>query len=118
MSYMLLIVEDAERRRNRPPDLRQDRYERMMQFRDALKARGLYLASDALTSDAQGVRVEMRAGKPVLRDGPFAEAKEIVGGYFLIDCATRDEAVKIAGECPAAEWASVEVRKTGPCHEA
>jgi hypothetical protein len=49
-------------------------------------------------------------------DGPFAEAKEMVGGFFLLDCATREEAVAIARECPAAEWATVEVRATGPCY--
>jgi hypothetical protein len=49
-------------------------------------------------------------------DGPFAEAKEMVGGFFLLDCATREEAVAIAGRCPAAEWATVEVRETGPCY--
>jgi hypothetical protein len=49
-------------------------------------------------------------------DGPFAEAKEMVGGFFLLDVATRDEAVAIAGQCPAAEWATVEVRSIGPCY--
>ena len=58
----------------------------------------------------------MRAGQRRLLDGPFAEAKEMVGGYFLLDCATRDEAVAIAAQCPAAAWATVEVRETGPCY--
>jgi hypothetical protein len=50
-------------------------------------------------------------------DGPFAEAKEMVGGFFLLDCKTREEAVAIAQRCPAAEWATVEVRATAPCYE-
>ena len=50
-------------------------------------------------------------------DGPFAEAKEMVGGFFLIDCKTRAEAVAIAQACPAAEWCTVEVRGVGPCYE-
>jgi hypothetical protein len=49
-------------------------------------------------------------------DGPFAEAKEMVGGFFLLDCKTREEAVAIAKQCPAAEWAMVEVRAVGPCY--
>ena len=49
---------------------------------------------------------------------PFAEAKEMVGGFFLIDVATRDEAVAIASRCPAARWASVEVRECAPCYVA
>lgn len=119
MSYMLLILENAEEKRRRPAEARIDAYERMMRFRDELQARGVYLASSALGSDAEGVRVESRNGRRSLLDGPFAEAKEIVGGFFLIDVATREQAVEIAQECPAIEWATVEVRRAGrPCHEA
>ena len=50
-------------------------------------------------------------------DGPFAEAKEMVGGFFLLDCDSMAEAVAIAHECPAAEWATVEVRALGPCYD-
>jgi hypothetical protein len=49
-------------------------------------------------------------------DGPFAEAKEMVGGFFLVDCETREEAVAIAAQCPAAQWCTVEVRALGPCY--
>jgi hypothetical protein len=48
-------------------------------------------------------------------DGPFAEAKEMIGGFFLVDCASREEAVALAARCPAAQWATVEVRSLGPC---
>ena len=58
----------------------------------------------------------MRSGKARVIDGPFAEAKEMVGGFFLVDVPTREDAVAIARECPAAEWATVEVRETGPCY--
>ena len=61
------------------------------------------------------MRVQVRDGKPTLIDGPFAEAKEIVGGFFLLDCETREQAIAVARECPAAEWATVEVREFGPC---
>ena len=70
---------------------------------------------ESLASDARGVRVQVREGRQRLVDGPFAEAKEMVGGFFLLDVATRDEAVAIAAACPAAEWATVEVRELGPC---
>ena len=72
--------------------------------------------SDSLGSTSKGVRVEMRGGKRSLVDGPFAEAKEIVGGFFLLDC-NREEAIAIASECPAAEYATIEVREVGPCWE-
>jgi hypothetical protein len=48
-------------------------------------------------------------------DGPFAEAREMVGGFFLLSCETRAQALAIAQQCPAAEWATVEVRELGPC---
>jgi len=63
------------------------------------------------------VRVEVRGGKRTLIDGPFAESKEIVGGFFLLDCRTKEQAIAIASECPATEWATVEVREIGPCWE-
>jgi hypothetical protein len=53
----------------------------------------------------------------VVRDGPFAEAKEMVGGFFLLTCETRDQALEIARACPAAEWATIEVRELGPCFQ-
>ena len=56
-----------------------------------------------------------RGGKAQLLDGPFAEAKEMVGGFFLLDGVEREEALAIAQRCPAAEWATVEVRALAPC---
>jgi hypothetical protein len=87
----------------------------MLRFSDEVKARGPLKASQSLKSDAEGVRVRVRDGKRTLVDGPFSEAKEMVGGFFLLDCETKDEAIAIASECPAAEWATVEVREFGPC---
>jgi hypothetical protein len=75
-------------------------------------------ASCSLRPDKHGVRIQRRVGsaKPLLRDGPFAEVKEMVGGFYLIDCAGRDEAVAIAGRCPASRFATVEVRECAPCY--
>ena len=82
-----------------------------------LEARGVLRASASLTSSADAVRVHTHEGRPTLIDGPFAEAKEMIGGFFLLDVATREEAIAIAAECPAAEWCSVEVRKLGACYD-
>ncbi|RYF35761.1 MAG: dehydrogenase, partial [Comamonadaceae bacterium] len=91
-------------------------YERMLQFGRDLRARGVLVASESLaTPDSTTARVQVSGGKPLVLDGPFAEAKEMVGGFFLLNCATREEAVSIAARCPAAEWATVEVRSLGPC---
>lgn len=59
--------------------------------------------------------MQVRNGEVRLVDGPYAEAKEMVGGFFLLDVGTQGEALAIAKDCPAAEWCSVEVREIGPC---
>ena len=117
MAYLLLILEPGEKRRTRPPEEGRMAYDRMLRFTEDLKTRGVLKASDALRSDAEGVRVESRGGKRSIVDGPFAESKEIVGGFFLIDCQTKEQAIEIANACPAAEWATVEVREVGVCFD-
>ncbi len=112
MSYVLLVLE-REDRTEWPPAKARHAHESMVRFREALERRGLLKASEALRPASEGVRLEVRAGKRLVVDGPFAESKEIVGGFFLLDCATRDAAVAIASECPATEWATVEVREVG-----
>jgi hypothetical protein len=117
MSYMLLIVE--------PPGLRRDRteaegramYETMVNFSESLKARGLLTLSQSLKEDTRGARVKVRGGTTSIVDGPFAEAKEMIGGIFLLTCQTREQAIAIAAECPAANSATIEVRELGPCFE-
>ena len=116
MSYLLLIIEPPGQRATRSPAEGEEVFAQMLRFADDLKARNLLLGVNSLTSDTSAVRVQARGGQRRLLDGPFAEAKEMVGGYFLLDCATQDEAVAIAAQCPAAEWATVEVRQTGPCY--
>jgi len=115
MPFVLLIVEKREDRLNRPKDVGRDYYDQMIRFAQGLQARGILKACESLKPDVEGVRVETHGGKRSLIDGPFAEAKEFVGGFFLLDCPTKKEAIAIANECPAAQWATVEVRETGPC---
>jgi hypothetical protein len=115
MSYMLLIVEPAGQRAERTVAEGEALYDRMLEFSADLKSRGLLKISQSLRTDSDGVRVQVRNGKSSMRDGPFAETKEMVGGFFLLECDTREQAVAIAAECPAAEWATVEVRELGPC---
>ena len=115
MSYMLLIVEPVGQRSERSEDEGRALYDAMMKFSADLKSRGLLVDSQSLKNVAQATRVQVRNGKPVHTDGPFAETKEMVGGFFLLSCNTRDEALAIAADCPAAQWATVEVRELGPC---
>ena len=111
MPFLLLIFEREDRTRWSAAQAR-EAAAAMTQFTDELRERGLYLASTPLRPSAEGARVESRAGRRIVVDGPFAETKEIVGGFILVDCRTRDEAIALASECPAAAWSTIEVRET------
>ena len=115
MPFMLLITEPRGQRDTRPQAEGEALYARMVEFAEELAAKGQLIDAHALTADTNAARVQVREGRASIVDGPFAEAKEMIGGFFLLDCATRDEALAIAQRCPAAQWASVEVRETGPC---
>ncbi|RDV00184.1 YciI family protein [Trinickia dinghuensis] len=117
MSYLLLIVEPVGQRAERTPDEGRDAYDTMLRFGEDLKARGLLVAAQSLASTDEAVRVEIRGGERRLIDGPFAEAKEMVGGFYLLNCDREEEALAIAAECPAAQWCTVEVRRLAPCSE-
>lgn len=115
MSYMLLIIEPTGQRRARTEQEGRELYDEMLRFSESLKERGLLQLSQSLRSDAEAVRVRSREDRFSTVDGPFAEAKEMVGGFFMLNCEDRDQAVELARECPAARWATVEVRELGPC---
>lgn len=115
MAYVLFIHEPRGQREARSQAEGQAAYDRMVQWGLSLKERGLLLASESLKSDREAVRLRRREGREQLLDGPFSEAREMIGGFFLLACETRAQAVAIAAECPAAEFATVEVRETGPC---
>ncbi len=117
MTYLLLINEPVGQREARGEAAGREAYARMQRFGEALHARGLLRAVESLKSHADAARVEVREGRTKVIDGPFAEAKEMIGGFFLLDGASREEALAIAAECPAAEWCTVEVRALGPCYE-
>jgi hypothetical protein len=117
MAYMLLVVEKTGDRAARSEGEGEARYDRMLRYSADLKERGLLTMSQSLKTDAAGVRVTGQGNKVVVRDGPFAEAKEMVGGFFLLTCETREQALDIARACPAADWATIEVRELGPCFE-
>ena len=117
MNYMLLILEPTGQRQERTEEQGRDAYAQMVAFGNRLKARGQLVATESLASHRQAVRVSHAGGKAQVLDGPFAEAKEMIGGYFIVDCATFEETVTIARECPAAQWATVEVRAFAPCYD-
>jgi hypothetical protein len=115
MAYMLLIAEPRGQRNARTQAEGEALYARMLRFADDLAVRGVLIDAQSLVSDKEAARVQVREGRASVLDGPFAEVKEMIGGFSMVNCATRAEALAIARECPAAEWASVEVRELGPC---
>jgi hypothetical protein len=112
---MLLVIEKPEEKHALAQEEGQRRYDRMMRFAGELKSRGVLVAGESLGSDANGARIRKRSGRPAIVDGPFSEAKEIVGGFFLLDIDSRDDAMTIAADCPAAEWSTIELRQVGRC---
>jgi hypothetical protein len=117
MAYALLIVEPAGQRETRTEAEGRAAYERMVRFSEDLRSRGLLTMTQSLKTDAQGARVRVEGNRSTVVDGPFAEAKEMIGGFFILTCETRVQAIALAEECPAARWATVEVRELGPCFE-
>jgi len=116
MAYMLLILEDPAQRKTRTDAEGRAVYDRMLRFAAKLREEGVLLRAESLASQQDAARVQVSGGRARILDGPFAEAKEMVGGFYLLTCETREQAIALARECPAAEWATVEVRKLGPCY--
>jgi len=116
MAFMLLINEPVGQRAERGEAAGRVVYQQMLDFTAELQQRGQLMSSSSLQSLEHATRVQVRGGAARLLDGPFAEAKEMVGGFFMLDVQTRDEALAIAQACPAAAWCTVEVRETGPCY--
>ena len=85
--------------------------EAMMKYNEELKRAGVLLALDGLHPPSVGARVSFKGGKPAVTDGPFAEVKEVLGGYWMIDVHSREEAIEWARRCPAGDNDVIEVRR-------
>jgi hypothetical protein len=83
----------------------------MSKYNEELAKAGVLLALDGLQSPTKGARVSFAGGKASITDGPFAEAKELIGGYWMIEAASKEEAVQWASRCPAADGDTIEVRQ-------
>lgn len=107
MRYMLLIYLDE----NAPSEAeRAACYEESAQLACDLDAKGQYLAAAPLYPTSTATSVKIRDGKRLITDGPFAETREQLGGYFLIEAQDLDEALRIAARIPGARFGTVEVR--------
>jgi len=83
----------------------------MMKYNEALQAAGVLITCDGLHPPSTGARVTFAGGKPVVTDGPFTEAKEVLGGYWMIDVKSREEAIAWAKRCPASANEIIEIRQ-------
>lgn len=117
MRYMLLIVEPPGQRATRSRAEGEAAYASMQEFGETLRQRGQLVAVESLASHSKASRVQRNGSQVSVVDGPFAEAKEMVGGFFMIDVGSREEALAIAAQCPAAQWCPVEVRALAPCFD-
>ena len=84
---------------------------RMMEYNKSLQQAGVLLALDGLRPPTEGVRISFEGGKPTVTDGPFAEAKEVIGGYWMIQVKSKEEAIEWAKRCPASPNETIELRR-------
>jgi hypothetical protein len=83
----------------------------MMKYNEALREAGVLITLDGLHPPSMGARVSFPGGRPVVTDGPFAEVKEVLGGYWMIDVSCREEAIAWAKQCPASGNEVIEIRQ-------
>jgi hypothetical protein len=111
MRFMMLMIPLGYE--SAPPDVQLDpeRVSAMMKYNQALKDAGVLITLDGLHPPSTGARVSFASGKPVVTDGPFTEAKEVLGGYWMIDVRSREEAIAWAKRCPASNNEIIEIRR-------
>jgi hypothetical protein len=111
MRFMMLMLPAGQC--DAAPDARPsaEAVEKMMRFNKTLQEAGVLLALDGLHPPSAGVRVSSVNGKPKIVDGPFAETREVVGGYWMIDVTSRDDAIAWASRCPLGPGDTIEIRQ-------
>jgi hypothetical protein len=108
MRFMMLMIHETAAPGAMPPA---EAVAEMMKYNEALKEAGVLITCDGLHPPSMGSRVSFAGGKPVVTDGPFAEAKEVLGGYWMIDVKSKQEAVDWAKRCPASSKEVIEIRQ-------
>jgi len=106
MKFLFLVHGDSEAEAAMTSDERMAIVREHMAYADLLRGRGVHVLGEALNGDAATVRP---GEPPIVTDGPFAETKEAVGGFYVVDCASRDEAIELAGRVPRSPGVAVEV---------
>jgi hypothetical protein len=111
MRFMMLMIPKGYE--SAPPGTMPDpkAVEAMMKYNHALRDAGVLITVDGLRPPSEGARVSFPGGKPKVTDGPFAEAKEVLGGYWMIDVKSQAEAIAWASRCPGSENETIEIRR-------
>ena len=111
MRFMMLMIPLGYE--SAPPDVKLDpeRVAAMMRYNEALKDAGVLITLDGLHPPSTGARVSFPGGKPVVTDGPFTESKEVLGGYWMIEVDSRQQAIDWAKKCPASANEIIEIRQ-------
>jgi hypothetical protein len=107
MRYMALIYNEES---PEPEPMTPEGMAPWIKFGEEATARGANPVGEALQPTATATTVRLRNGQVLTTDGPFAETKEVLGGYYILDCADLDTAIDLAAKIPAAEYGSIEVR--------
>jgi hypothetical protein len=112
MRFMMVILRSDWPDTSKPAEIK-DRaaFAEMGKYNDQLKKAGILLAMDGLTPPSLGARLTFKGGKAKITDGPFAEAKEVIAGYWMIEVKSREEALEWASRIPCMEEGTVEVRR-------
>ena len=111
MRFMMLMIPLGYE--NAPPDVQLDpaAAAAMMKYNEELQQAGVLITLEGLHPPSMGARVSFAGGKPIVTDGPFAETKEVLGGFWMIDVASREEAIAWASRCPAGPNEIIEIRQ-------
>lgn len=108
MQYLLLIYENENAQR--PKQAGEAMMQEYREFTESIVKSGNMRGGNALRPTSTATTVRVREGKTVTTDGPFAETREQLGGYYLVEAQDLDEAIKLAARIPSARWGSIEVR--------
>jgi hypothetical protein len=110
MRYALLIYANEQEWAGQPEEESQAQFDEYMAFTKDIVDRGLHKGGEALQSTSSATTVRVRNGETLTTDGPFAETKEQLGGFYLVECKDLDEAIEVAARIPDVRRGSVEVR--------
>src|SRR5436309_1254860 len=108
MQYLMLIYADETALATMTPENRRSVMSAYQRFTTEVQDKKLYLGGNPLQPTTNATTVRLRDGKTLTTDGPFAETKEQLGGYYLLDCKNLDEAIECAAKIPSAAYGSVE----------